>query len=499
MSNWYVLFFLLMLVRVPYYATHHVQEDAYITFRSAFHLADHGQFSYNLGTHTPGVTSMLYGPIVALLRVLFRGYAIIAVQIFGTAMQTLGALLLAKSLFTDTKRQKILFVLAGLLPISLMLSYTGMETPILTMVVCWSMYMVRTGTPTWWCLLPIYLLPMVRPDSVSYGLLLACLIFSMSRIKGIAAAVVTGAGALTVLIFNKIVSGEYITNTMRAKEIIYSPSHKIGIILERTWLTFVRGSFGALIWTPMFARVGIVTILLAILCAVVIVRRQRGAPVQRLFLFMIAAGLIIPFCYDVGGVLFPWYLWVPSWLLLCICCYPLAEYLATPGLRWRRHAIALTCICLLVLDAGQWVFSFSKGLEEYRYRAGVGLDLKSIAHPGDTLFLESAGYIPFFSELYTDDNVGLGSRRMLDYAAKYGYYYMYHFVQECKPTFIVNVPGKPRWDRDAVMQQWLASHYHIAKHYHYDPANYVHSPLLLRLLKDTTVFDYDVWETNDRT
>ncbi|MGB7836360.1 MAG: hypothetical protein WBL84_29590 [Xanthobacteraceae bacterium] len=55
-TTFWGLFLALVLVRVPYFLTHHIQEDAYIAFRTAFNLADHGVYSFNVDEHAPGAT-----------------------------------------------------------------------------------------------------------------------------------------------------------------------------------------------------------------------------------------------------------------------------------------------------------------------------------------------------------------------------------------------------------------------------------------------------------
>src|SRR5690242_5157588 len=93
--NWRItfpaLFLLALLARIPFYATHHIQEDAYITLRSAFHLADCGQYAFNLGGRSSGVTSVLYGPMVAGVRLLFGAHAIAALSVLNTILFLAGA------------------------------------------------------------------------------------------------------------------------------------------------------------------------------------------------------------------------------------------------------------------------------------------------------------------------------------------------------------------------------------------------------------------------
>lgn len=85
-TTFWGLFLALVLVRVLYFLTHHIQEDAYIAFRTAFNLADHGVYSFNVDEHAPGATSLLFGFLEAGLRLIFGGWAIGAILIASTIM-----------------------------------------------------------------------------------------------------------------------------------------------------------------------------------------------------------------------------------------------------------------------------------------------------------------------------------------------------------------------------------------------------------------------------
>jgi hypothetical protein len=90
-TTFWGLFLALVLVRVPYFLTHHNQEDAYIAFRTAFNLADHGVYE-----HAPGATSLLFGFLEAGLRLIFGGWAIGAILIASTIMVVGAAWLLRR-------------------------------------------------------------------------------------------------------------------------------------------------------------------------------------------------------------------------------------------------------------------------------------------------------------------------------------------------------------------------------------------------------------------
>src|ERR1700759_1110140 len=86
-SAWpdWLIFVVIVLVRIPFLLIHPLQEDAYITFRAARHLAEYGDFSFNLHQHFPGTTSLVYPLIVAAIDMVVRSPTmILGVQLFGT-------------------------------------------------------------------------------------------------------------------------------------------------------------------------------------------------------------------------------------------------------------------------------------------------------------------------------------------------------------------------------------------------------------------------------
>jgi hypothetical protein len=217
-------------------------------------------------------------------------------------------------------------------------------------------------------------------------------------------------------------------------------------------------------------------------------------------LSMLAAGILIPLCYVVGGVIFPWYLWTSAWLLTAFPCYLLVVWVSTISPAGRRAALAGTAVFACVLMGLQWLVSFNIGKEEYQYRAGIGRDIAAIAHPGDTLLLEPAGYIPFFAGIRTDDEVGLVSERVIRYRLRDGNGWYMDFLRTEQPTFLVErgailahqtSDGSPISASD---WQWFSAHYRMVRSYHYQVSDYVRNPVLLRLMRAAFQSNYYLFE-----
>jgi hypothetical protein len=110
-------------------------------------------------------------------------------------------------------------------------------------------------------------------------------------------------------------------------------------------------------------------------------------------LAMVGYAILPPAAYVYGGVIFPWYLW-PS----AVVAFALVSGMVVES-RWKcirlKSVIAMFAVLLLGLSAIRFAATANAGVQESIYRAGVGRFIASIAHTGDTLFLEPAGYIPF--------------------------------------------------------------------------------------------------------
>src|ERR1700722_4225766 len=135
-SAWpaWLVFAVIVLIRIPFLVVHPLQEDAYITFRSARHLAEYGDFSFTLHQHFPGTTSLLYPLIVAAIDLILRSHLmILGVQLFGTLCIAGACWFIARALCDDQGEQRVAWLLIATWPIALLMSYTGMETPLLAL------------------------------------------------------------------------------------------------------------------------------------------------------------------------------------------------------------------------------------------------------------------------------------------------------------------------------------------------------------------------------
>ncbi|MFZ0663111.1 MAG: hypothetical protein WAM66_10500 [Acidobacteriaceae bacterium] len=497
-----IVFLLALLARIPFYATHHVQEDAYITIRSAFHLADFGQYSNNLGEHASGVTSVLYGPMVAGVRFLFGAHAILALSVLNTIIFLLGAALLSCAFFAAWRERLLLFAAIAMLPVGLLVSYTDMETPLQVALFCTGIFTLRRGRPNWTTIAAILLLPLVRPDAIAYSLILSVLVFSFNKAKGVLGVVCSVAGVALMLLFNRLTTGAFITATMRAKEVAYHPSHSLYGLLVTAHEILVAHSYLLPLESKFLDPVSPLITLLALAgCLAALWLARRQAITFRLLLACFAAGVLIPGAYILGGVIFPWYLWTSNWLCLSLICFLLVRAVFAAKPRARIALLVVLAIAWAGMDGMQWLVSYNIGLQGYHYRGGIGRWLHTVAKPTDTLELEPAGYIPFYAGLRTYDEVGLISPLVVEYRTRYGGGWYMEFLKQKRPDWLVERAYMTRYvTMDGVHLSpqnisWFDAHYKLARHFHYSPENYLHSGLLLRLMKNGATNDFYVYHS----
>ncbi len=499
-KSWLILLVVVM-VRIPFVLIHHVQEDAYITFRTARHLAEQGDFSYNLHQHFPATTSLLYPLIVAAMDLVFRSHMILAVQVLGILCVAFACRLAARALIPTGDDWQWVWLLLACWPVSLVVSYTGMETPLLLLALGAAMYSLR-GEHGKMFVVSVLALPLIRPDAVAYGLVFCAAMLLVNRRLAAAGGAGLFAGVGLLLLGNRMTTGAFLPTTSRAKEIAYHPDHSVMAVLGRVRDLFLHQSFLLPVSTSYLMKLAPLMLLLVAAGFALAWRRAEGRAVRVL---LAALGLLVgmvPIAYAAGGVIFDWYLFPANWLAIAVVLTAAVQLLAR--VRWRAVGWALVGLLWVGLAALQWTRSLAASTEDYHYRGDIGRYLREVSHGQGTLFLEPAGYIPYYSGLQTDDEVGLVSSRVTGYMlrdahAATGDWWM-AYVEAEKPTYIVQRESFYHYETfegytlTPEEQQWFDQHYRLIRRTHYEPWAYHSSQILRRILAVTSMPDYLVYE-----
>jgi hypothetical protein len=247
---------------------------------------------------------------------------------------------------------------------------------------------------------------------------------------------------------------------------------------------------------------GFIFLVVNLLAALWYVFRHRG---EKSLLFsglsLLCMMVLVPMAYAAGGVIYQWYFWPIAYLGYALICAVFNEWLTT-GSKVARAGYVLAGLVIAAGILAQWVYSYSWGIKEYAYRGGIGKQLAELAHEGDTLFLEPAGYIPFYSGLYTYDEAGLGSPLVMHYRNLYKTPWWMRFVEQVKPDWIVQraqFATFTTYQGYTLTQEergWFLENYHLEIIESYRPLDYTSNPLLLRFLEMGTADDYYIYEIN---
>jgi len=505
----------LLLVQVPFLFTGHVQEDAYIAFRCARNLATTGIYGFNAGQAVSASTSHLGVALAAAAHVVAGSGFIVLVQVLYCSATIAATWLIAQSLGdTDTGAERI-WIIGALSPVSLLIGYSGLETGALLLATALLVRALARSRCSWSTWLAAAALPWIRPEAVAIGLIVVVagsISGTLTRRDRTLLVLTILATSTAWLAFNRLYFGGYLTQTILAKALLSSPRNAgeawtSGI--ARAGQLFVGRPDDPGMFVPIRSRylawLGGPASLVCLLAGAWLWRRAATISGPLLALLLIAFGL--PLAYAAGGRVYPWYVWPSAWagtLLVIAATVTWAEAPDTwPALRTAVRTAMLVLIPLGIL--GQLAFALSWGTQEQLYRGGIGRWLATIARQGDVILLEPAGYIPYFSGLTADDEIGLTSPRVTGYRRRDGAAWWPHFVRDVQPTFLIE-RGPMRdfitldgYRLPASDQAWLTSHYTIVRTFTYEPDRLRHNGFTRAIARLGSAGDYIVYQRREET
>jgi hypothetical protein len=490
---------LLVALRLPFVATHNVQEDAYISLRCARNLALGLGYGFNAGERVNASTAHAFVLSAALVYRVF-GEAFVPVwQFIGACCVVGGIYCIASAVSSNNRERELLWILGSVTPIALLISFLGLETPLLILVVGLLILDLKRPLPRLLSLLLIGLLPWIRADAVAIGLILLACQWLRDRRPNFRGASALIAGASTVLMFNRLYFGQWLNQSIVAKQTLRQINPWAGTFAQSLREVFlglgsegIRNVFAPLRTKyllpiePLFTLVGVAVCVWAARAA------WRNSQLRAPLAALLAVGLLMPLPYAWSGWLFPWY-FHPSMLCLALLA---VLFLLRARLRARqslRPYILPTAAALLAcLAAGQWALSLSHGAQDYYFIGGVGRYLRSIAIKEDTLLLEPAGYIPFYSRLYTWDEVGIVSPEISRFQKRFGPRWWPQFVEAKRPTFLVE-RRETFSPLSSEERAWFDRNYQLIRKVSYDPEAIYRNPFLRRIARTGSALELLVY------
>ena len=421
-----------VLVKLLFLLTHHIQEDAFITWRVAQNLLDYGVIGFNGETKISASTTHLYVFVSYVFNLVFgKENFIYPLLIFNSLLFTIGSYFLSKLILENPVHQAIFIFLFGILPPSIKISILGMEYGILFFLEMALLYFGFKQNKIWAQILFPILILFTRIDTVIFlGIVFLVDIIWNKKIRWF--YILGGILGVAVLMsFNWFYFGELVNNTIVAKSVTYAKN--MSLALQWKYFLMNYGNFWGMLKLPGdFNPFTILVLVFEFLAFLYIVSKRES---KNLFIWIIFLfGWTKQLIFISQRSYFDWYYWVPQILLFAVILVFVLEQ-KTYKFWWIS---LLLIFYILPMTAFQTVHSIATGNGEWNYRRSIGLFLKDYEKDKNQyILLEPAGYIPYFSGLKAIDEVGLVDKEIQTEIKKDKANYWKNTVEKRKPKYLL--------------------------------------------------------------
>ena len=421
-----------VLVKLLFLLTHHIQEDAFITWRVAQNLLDYGVIGFNGETKISASTTHLYVFVSYVFNLIFgKENFIYPLLIFNSLLFTIGSYFLSKLILENPVHQAIFIFLFGILPPSIKISILGMEYGILFFLEMALLYFGFKQNKIWAQILFPILILFTRIDTVIF----LSVVFLVDIIwnKKIRWFYILGGmlGVAVLMSFNWFYFGELVNNTIVAKSVTYAKN--MSLALQWKYFLMNYGNFWGMLKLPGdFNPFTILVLFFELLAFLYIVSKRES---KNLFIWIIFLfGWTKQLIFISQRSYFDWYYWVPQILLFAVILVFVLEQ-KTYKFWWIS---LLLIFYILPMVAFQTIHSIATGNGEWNYRRSIGLFLKDYEKDKNQyILLEPAGYIPYFSGLKAIDEVGLVDKEIQTEIKKDKANYWKNTVEKRKPKYLL--------------------------------------------------------------
>lgn len=359
-----------VLVKLLFLLTHHIQEDAFITWRVAQNLLDYGVIGFNGETKISASTTHLYVFVSYFFNLIFgKENFIYPLLIFNSLLFTIGSYFLSKLILENPVHQAIFIFLFGILPPSIKISILGMEYGILFFLEMALLYFgFKQNKICAQILFPILIL-FTRIDTVIFlGIVFLVDIIWNKKIRWF--YILGGILGVAVLMsFNWFYFGELVNNTIVAKSVTYAKN--MSLALQWKYFLMNYGNFWGMLKLPGdFNPFTILVLFFELLAFLYIVSKKESKNLFIWIIFLFAWAKQIIFISQRSY--FDWYYWVPQILLFAIVLVFILEQKSQKTF-WLS---LLIIFYILPMVAFQTIHSIATGNGEWNYRRSIGLFLK---------------------------------------------------------------------------------------------------------------------------
>ena len=421
-----------VLVKLIFLLTHHIQEDAFITWRVAQNLLDYGVIGFNGETKISASTTHLYVFVSYVFNLVFgKENFIYPLLIFNSLLFTIGSYFLSKLILENPVHQAIFIFLFGILPPSIKISIFGMEYGILFFLEMALLYFGFKQNKIWAQILFPILILFTRIDTVIFlGIVFLVDIIWNKKIRWF--YILGGMlGVAVFMSFNWFYFGELVNNTIVAKSVTYAKN--MSLALQWKYFLMNYGNFWGMLKLPGdFNPFTILVLVFEFLAFLYIVSKKEN---KNLFIWIIFLfGWTKQLIFISQRSYFDWYYWVPQILIFAVILVFVLEQ-KTYKFWWIS---LLVIFYILPMATFQTVHSIATGNGEWNYRRSIGLFLKDYEKDKNQyILLEPAGYIPYFSGLKAIDEVGLVDKEIQTEIKKDKTNYWKNTVEKRKPKYLL--------------------------------------------------------------
>ncbi len=483
------LFLIIFLSKTLFILTGFVLEDSFILFRSAFNFADYDVFSYNIDENYSATTSKIYGLICAFFRQIFKEHAILSIIIFNSILSFFSSLLIFKSIQNLFNLQKkilsekniiFLIIILFLNPSILIIGIVGLEFSILVFFI--SLVLLGVIKNNNLLISFVLIIPLIRVELIGFVLILSFFYLYFLRLKNFMITIFFGIfGLLLNLYLNNLFDNSFFPGTAISKwnALETSGDFSLDRILANLnyWFfnerSFFLGVYSKYIPNLIYTLIGMAVVIYALsnLRYLIFNKFKNINLNEKIFIMTISSSIIfLPLAYVISGHVWDWYLYKYSFLtytLLAIFSINLKNFD-----KIRNFFI----LGIFLISFFQFLVLKNIGNQENSYRSLIGKDINNLSDNKfeDTLFLEPAGYIPYFAKIKTFDTEGLVSPKIFKYRNQKNNRWWLDFIEENKPTFIVDrknifkgfsQDGKYNLNDNEII--WFRENYELVKEYNY--------------------------------
>lgn len=441
-NNPFLLIIVTVLVKIPLFFTKNIQEDSFITWRVARNLVNYGVIGFNGEERISASTTHLYVFITAFFQLIFDDNFIYPVLVFSGILFAIGSWWLAKILFpTDGVKRGVFVLLLNITPPALTASFLGMEYGILFFLYNGLIYFGLFKNRKWaYFLFPILLL-WTRVDTVIFlGIFFLADLYLKRKINFI--YIIGGfIGVVSVVGFNYLYFGEIVNHTITAKKIAYknliqnnSTEHLLYQWAYYGGLIKKYGMYTFLLFSAFLGFLGVAIFK-------IIQNKKVGTLTTKVVLVLILVFALSKITiFSIFKAYFDWYYWIPRVFLFVVILY----YFLNIN-TWKKKTVF---VGLVIFFIGTYFFqmmqSYTIGYMEERQRMTIAADInKDEVGIDQSILLEPAGIIPFYTQLYTYDEVGLVNEKINDEMLADEEYWWINSVNKFHPDYILTIAKKP--------------------------------------------------------